>query len=243
VTLIAAIRRDFVALIVVLGLLISAVTYFWLRRVLQEQFEQQGSFIATNLADAAAAHIIGRDILQLHTLVSKFVRLDGVAYVMVHGRDGTMLAHSLGTVPPELEEKTAGLQSQDSSRRTVSLGGKTIHESRGPILEGQLGTVRIGIRQERIEQEIYRELLRFMGLICLVLVAGIAFAVVLAGRVDRPMRRLVDIAGRMSTGDLDTPVRAESRDEFGELTHSLERMRASLKAAMVRLDQMRLDQH
>jgi HAMP domain-containing protein len=36
-------------------------------------------------------------------------------------------------------------------------------------------------------------------------------------------------------GDLETPVRIESNHEIGDLAHSLERMRGSLKAAMVRL--------
>jgi HAMP domain-containing protein len=36
-------------------------------------------------------------------------------------------------------------------------------------------------------------------------------------------------------GDLETPVRVESNDEIGDLAYSLERMRASLKAAMARL--------
>jgi methyl-accepting chemotaxis protein len=42
------------------------------------------------------------------------------------------------------------------------------------------------------------------------------------------------MAGKMSTGDLETPVMIQSRDEIGELARSLERMRASLKAAMIR---------
>jgi HAMP domain-containing protein len=42
------------------------------------------------------------------------------------------------------------------------------------------------------------------------------------------------MAGKMSMGDLETPVEIESTDEIGELARSLERMRASLKAAMFR---------
>jgi HAMP domain-containing protein len=41
----------------------------------------------------------------------------------------------------------------------------------------------------------------------------------------------------MSKGDLDTPVEVESSDEIGDLALSLERMRASLKAAIIRLNQ------
>jgi HAMP domain-containing protein len=43
-------------------------------------------------------------------------------------------------------------------------------------------------------------------------------------------------ADEISRGQLDTPVIIRSTDEVGELARSLERMRASLKAAMVRLN-------
>ena len=71
----------------------------------------------------------------------------------------------------------------------------------------------------------------------LVLVMAIIIAAFLANRLIRPFKRLIEVAERISMGDLDVPIKSESRDEFGELTHSLERMRASLKAAMVRLGQ------
>jgi HAMP domain-containing protein len=47
---------------------------------------------------------------------------------------------------------------------------------------------------------------------------------------------LKSIADDISRGHLDTPVSFQSNDEVGELARSLERMRASLKAAMTRLN-------
>jgi methyl-accepting chemotaxis protein len=44
------------------------------------------------------------------------------------------------------------------------------------------------------------------------------------------------IADDISRGRLDTKVLIQSNDEVGELGRSLERMRASLKAAMNRLN-------
>jgi HAMP domain-containing protein len=236
-SLVATIRRDFIAVIVIFGLLISGIAYYVLRYILQERFEQQGSFMAINLADASASRIVSRDVLQLHTLVTKYSYLDGVAYVIVQDRDGKMLASSLDTSPSEIQEHPAYGQGQALSRGSVSLQGKSVYEFRGPILEGQLGTAHIGIWADRIEREINRGFVILMGPIALLLVATATISVLLAGRLIRSLRRLMEIAGRMSAGDLDTPVRSESQDEFGELTHSLERMRASLKAAMMRLDQ------
>ena len=61
-------------------------------------------------------------------------------------------------------------------------------------------------------------------------------SVYLAWRINRPIIRLVTAAQRISTGDLEAPsLGVEDNSEFGELSRALERMRSSIKAAMVRM--------
>lgn len=235
--LIGTVRRNLVVLIAILGLIIPGIIYHFLGRILRERFEQQASVVAINLADSAAGYVVSRDVLQLRTLVAKYGRLDGVAYALIQDREGNVLANSLGVMPPGLHEDFPSAQQREVIRRTLTLQEKIVYESRGPILEGQLGSVRLGIWADTVQSGIYQGFLLLLVPIALVLIAAAAVAVLMAGRLIKRLRRLMEIAGRMSTGDLDTPVRAESQDEFGELTHSLERMRASLKAAMMRLDQ------
>jgi HAMP domain-containing protein len=75
-----------------------------------------------------------------------------------------------------------------------------------------------------------------VGLIAICLLIGIVVSVVLAGKTIRPILELKSIADDISRGHLDIPVSIQSNDEVGELARSLERMRASLKAAMRRLN-------
>ena len=220
-----------------LALIIAGILYHFLGRILRERFEQQASVIAITLADSAAGHVVRKDVLQLRTLVAKYARLDGVAYALIQDREGNVVANSLGIIPPGFQEDFPSGQQRDVGQRTLTLQEKLVYESQKPILEGQLGSVRLGIWAETVQREIYQGFLLLLGPITVVLIAAAAVAVYLAGQLIGRFRRLMEIASRMSTGDLDTPVRAESQDEFGELTHSLERMRASLKAAMMRLDQ------
>jgi len=64
---------------------------------------------------------------------------------------------------------------------------------------------------------------------------GIILAVVITRSITHPLSYLVRTADKLSTGDLETPVEAHSKDEVGELAESLERMRVSLKAVMDRV--------
>jgi HAMP domain-containing protein len=236
-SLIATVRRDFLVLIVILGFLVSGVAYYGVRRISEEKFQKLGFLMATNVAEAAAGYILSRDNLQLDTLLAKFGRLDNIAYALVQDRNRQILANSLRSISPGLQESVEYAQERELGHGTATLQGKVVHEFRRPILEGQLGTARVAIWADRIEQEINQGFLLVMGPIALLFLLAVPIAACLTRRLARPLRRLMEIAEKVSSGDVDTPVRAESHDEFGELTHSLERMRASLKAAMVRLDQ------
>jgi methyl-accepting chemotaxis protein len=79
-------------------------------------------------------------------------------------------------------------------------------------------------------------LLPIVGLIAVCLALGVAISIMLASKTIRPILDLKAIADDISRGRLDTSVSIQSNDEVGELGRSLERMRASLRAAMVRLN-------
>jgi HAMP domain-containing protein len=221
----------------VFGLLFVAIVNELMGRALRAQIDQRALVMATNLSDAAAGHVIGRNVLELHALVTKYARLDGSAYAFIEDSKGQIVAHSLGTFPPELRETLTMDERRQVNRRLVRLQGKqgkTVYETRTPILEGQVGAAHIGIWGESVATEIYSALLPIIGLLTFLLLAGVILSVFLVRGIIRPIRWLSAVAGKMSTGDLETPVEIESRDEIGELARSLERMRASLKAATLR---------
>jgi len=57
-------------------------------------------------------------------------------------------------------------------------------------------------------------------------------------KINRPILKLIRAAKSISIGDLDTAaLDTEDPTEFGELSRALERMRSSVKAAMIRLSQ------
>lgn len=226
----------FVGLISLLGLVVVGIVYELTGRILRGQLNQQASVIAINLSDGAAGFVLEKNVLRLDVLITKYSLLKGVAYTFIEDRKGKIVAHSLRTFPPQLRKQLTLDERRQIGRRTLNFQGKTVYETRVPILEGQVGAAHVGIWGDAVEQEIYRALLPIVELIIAVLLAGVVLSAILARGIIRPIRRLTDIAGNMSTGDLDTPVRIKSRGEIGELARSLERMRASLKAAMIRLN-------
>jgi HAMP domain-containing protein len=226
------ISTTFSGLILMLGVLVIGIVYYFTVDALQKQVDLRSSALATNLADAAAGFVSRKSTLELDALVAKYGRLDGVAYAFIQDPKGDVLASSMQPFPVEL--KDAG--GPAASSRVTRVRGKSVYETRSPLLDGQLGVVRVGLWAETVQSDVSSTLWPIIGLIAACLALSVALSIMLASKMVRPILDLKAIADDISRGRLDTKVLIQSNDEVGELGRSLERMRASLKAAMNRLN-------
>jgi HAMP domain-containing protein len=169
-------------------------------------------------------------------MVAKYALQEGVAYAFIEDRNGKILAHSLGgKFPAELQTEVAFGESRQTAPRNLIFRSRPVYETSVPILGGRSGIARIIMWGDVVEAEIQRALAPIIGLIGVLLLVGVIIALRLSRQIVRPIIRLRSMADTMSKGNLDTPVGVDSGDEIGELALSIERMRTSLKAAMVRL--------
>jgi methyl-accepting chemotaxis protein len=226
------ISATFGGLILVLGLLVIGIVYYFTAHALQKQVDLRSSAIATNLADAAAGFVSRKSSLELDALVAKYGRLDGVAYAFIQDPRGEILGSSVQPFPVELKDSGGTA----ASSRVTRVRGKSVYETRSPLLDGQLGIARVGLWAETVQNDVRSTLLPIIGLIAVCLALGVFLSIMLATKTIRPILDLKAVADDISRGRLDTAVSIQSNDEVGELGRSLERMRASLKAAMTRLN-------
>lgn len=226
----------FGGLILLLGVCVIGIVYYLTGNALQRQVDLRSAAIAANLSDAAAGYVARKSALELDALIAKYGRLDGVAYAYIQDPKGEIIASSLQPFPAELKESGSTADQRISKARTTSVRGQSVYETQVPLLDGQLGAVRVGLWADTIRQDVRSNLLTIVGLIALCLAGSIAISTMIASKTIRPLLELKSIADSISRGQLDTPVSFQSNDEIGELARSLERMRASLKAAMVRLN-------
>lgn len=123
-----------------------------------------------------------------------------------------------------------------SVQHTLRVGEGMVYEVSVPILDGQVGAVRVGIWKDDVDAAISDTIAPLVWWLLLVILGGTLLALILAWNISRPIVRLVKIAGRISHGELDAPsLGVEDRTEFGELSRAFERMRSSVKAAVMRL--------
>jgi HAMP domain-containing protein len=221
--------------VLLFSVIVLLVVNHQMRRLVRSQLDLRALDIATNLSDSVAAHVLKGNNLDVYALVAKYALLPGVAYTLVRDGKGKVLAHSLGTLPQELRESSSPLGQPQASRREIPFRGRRVYETSAPMLEGRIGRVSVGIWTHTVEDEIRRAILPLVGVIAIALAASLLFAVLVTRGITGRVLRLRELADKVSLGDLETPVGIESNDEIGDLAHALERMRASLKAAIARL--------
>jgi sensor histidine kinase regulating citrate/malate metabolism len=180
-------------MLVVLGLLFVIIVHQLVARVLRAQLEESAVLMTTNLSDAAAGYIASNDALRLKTTVTKYARLNRVAYVFIQDREGKIIAGSLASFSSEIQPAVTSNQDLQVSRREVSLEGKTVYETRAPILDGQLGSAHIGIWAGAVERDIHQALSKFVWPITLGLLAVVIAVVMLGQPLLRGLRRLVEL--------------------------------------------------
>ena len=226
----------FTGVMLILCTFVAAAAYQIIQHTLRDQLDKRALAIATNLSDAAAGHIVGKNLLALNALTGKYTLLDGLAYAFIEDSEGEIVAQTLGTFPPELRQGLPVGGQRLPYRRELSLQNKTVYEPAVPVLEGQVGSVHVGFWADAIQKEIQRALLPLIGIIAIVPFIGALLSFLVAHWFVRPIVRLTEVAEKVTRGDLEARGECvQSRDEIGDLARSLERMRASLKAAMLRL--------
>ena len=229
----------YTVLMLVLSIFVIGGTYKVTQDILRDQLAKRASAIANNLSDAAAGYIIGRDFLALGALASKYALLDGVAYVFIENNRGEVISHTFSVFPEELREEQPVGGQRSASRRKLSFQGKAVYETGLPIHDGQVGRVHVGFWEDSVETEIRNALVRLIIIFAILPVAGTLLSFVVAHWIVRPIVDLTEVADKITRGDLELSVSTKCvglRDEIGDLARSLERMRSSLKAAMLRLN-------
>jgi HAMP domain-containing protein len=221
-----------------LGVLLVVAMYQLTKTAMQDQLNKRAQAIATNFSDAAAGHMVSRNPLALHALAGKYTLIDGVAYAFIDDAKGDIVAHTLGTFPSQLRGGTPAGGEREAHQRTLSLQGKTVYETSVPVLEGQVGSVHVGFWGDAIEKEVQAVVFPMVGIVAMFPMVGAILSFVIANWIVRPIVGLTEVADKVTRGDLDMSIGncVVSRDEIGELARSLERMRSSLRAAMLRLN-------
>jgi signal transduction histidine kinase len=246
----------FVSLIIII--VCSVLSGFFVYRLSETRtgaLLETGTILVNDLAHASEPLLGNRDALA--AALAGVMAVEDVVYAMVTAPDGERLAmRSKGKLTgqglarsadapllpdPELARAAAAAPAGSPIVRHFAVHAEHTSESINdfalPVVAraraGETGPVRavvqVGVTRVQMEQALASAIGHLMILTVMIILLGIAFAVLLADRIVTPLRQLARAAERLAAGDLSGAPQAQSDDEVGQLTHIFGRMTESLK--------------
>jgi signal transduction histidine kinase len=224
------------------------------RRLVTEEFEKRGQALASNLGFASELGAFSEDRLLLEAAMRGTLKNPDVTYVVIHSRDGRILAS--GGHPATSEAKFAEGQIDRQWSRRVEGAGQRFLEFLSPIVseriqipdevlniapgrakgtdrrEEVIGGVRIGLSLASVEAQAWSLTKLWGGVTVAFLVASTLIVYGFSRRITNPVKQLTEQAQKVATGHLDERIAVRSRDEIGQLASAFNRMMESLRLTM-----------
>jgi signal transduction histidine kinase len=222
---------------IVLALTISlglAVTW-QVRTVMTHTFllevDNRGHSVISDLAGRSVTYLERDDITGLHNLLADTVANHPDArYAFVLSPAGQVLAHTYPeAVPPDLIALVSPVDRDYSSHIHYDSYIGQIHDFSEPIMGAQLGSVRLGLSEVRLQSVISAVTRQMLLTTAAVAVVGVLAAILLTWLLTRPVLDLVDTTEALRQGDLTIRAPHWADDEIGALSDAFNQMIGDLE--------------
>lgn len=211
------------------------IIYGTLTRNMEDLLEKEGRSIAIEMAHEAPDYLLINDLYGLTRTIKNTVRnRPDLSYVVISDRAGQIVAHTFGTgFPSELLRlyRNHSEPATETSLRRIITNEGMIWETGVPILEGDEGRVRVGIRENAFRQNINNFLNYFIWNSLWVILIGLLLSLYLTWLITRPIKDLLQATRAVNQGDYSITLEQPASDEVGSLTTAFNDMVKQLAQA------------
>ena len=220
------IMTGLVVVLILLGTVNIIQTRIVMNKLFAEQQEKRGISITNMLASRAANLILVQNYYDLHELVKDTtVNNDDVRYAFVVSNGGELLAHSFGGGFPK-ELLTANIPDNFAKYHIAELSTEegVVWDIAVPVFDGRLGIAHVGMSDASLRTILQGTTRQLLLETFAVVVLGIAFMLFYAKQLTKPIRELVRVTSAITQGDFTQRARIDTKDEFGQLSTTFNRM-------------------
>ncbi|MGH7794787.1 MAG: HAMP domain-containing protein [Candidatus Binatia bacterium] len=235
---------SFGALALTFGGIVSIIAYTRVASMLEKEMKHRASLSAMMLSEIATSYGAAHGKTGLRRAIENHLSNDTVAYIYVEDAEGKIIEHLRRELPEFLRQDAPESAVPAVNGVDMEYRGLPVFEISAPVGEPRGGFVHLAIWSDRIHEETRRALMPIVTAI-LILLCGISavFAWVVSS-LTSPFSELVLYADRISHGELDLDIAIkEKSDEVRDLARSFARMRSSLYAVLIRLNETQPTNH
>ena len=238
-----------IGLVLLAGISNTLLTRQVLIQNMEAQLRDQSVSVARDLAARAAEPILLNNPLALQDLLAETQSNNpSFRYAFIVDSQGQILAHTFeGGFPLALLELNSVSPNQPHHTLLLASNEGLIYDTAVPILEGKLGTARVGLSTKAIQNALMRVTFQSIVATLTILVLGFLVASFLTHILTRPIVELVEATRRVARGDYSLTIQPWAKDELGILAQAFNQMiddlkqMQTLRAERERLQQMLLE--
>lgn len=170
----------------------------------EKEIDKRCTVLATIIAEKALTPIVYNDDLSLHNILDEIKQSDpSISYIFITNSNYELIAHTHDiNIPNGLLDANA-LESNNYSIKVIQTNNyeyPIIRDIAFPILNGELGTVRLGIVEEHIRQEMMMATRNLLLMIVAFFIFGITGAFFFSHLITAPIK---EISKKAQTIDLN----------------------------------------
>ena len=197
------------AVILLISVLIALFTRWVLISSLTSELQRRGLGISESIAESCRGFILTENIPELTSLIFD-ARLGEkrqlILYVFVLNKNNQVLSHTFTDVFPEGLDRANRMAPEANKRiRLIKMRGYSVYDVAVPVKEGiyRIGTVRLGLNKEHIDQLIGKLRTTFVGFVSVVTVIFFIISHGLSKYITRPIWELTKISDAISRGNFN----------------------------------------
>ncbi|MEE8386231.1 MAG: HAMP domain-containing protein, partial [Dehalococcoidia bacterium] len=218
-------------LILALGLAGTLHARLTLSGFSQDELERRALALSLDIESHASELLLTNDVYGLYNRINEVVlNNDDVRYVIVFDAEGNVRASTFPKgLPLGLREANSLAAGQESSLASLSTSDGLVLDVAYPVLDGEVGAIRLGLSQQRLEEQVGALTFNLLALTGAVLLASLLVGYLLATFLTRPLSRLAEAARAVGRGELSQRVDVSDQSEVGQVAVAFNAMTQTLQ--------------
>jgi PAS domain S-box-containing protein len=195
--------------------------------------QEDGINIGKDISNDSIDYILTEKHFGLKLMLYEHKKMrEDIEYIFILTEDGKLLAHSYrGPFPDDLRDANHIEQGQEYNIQKLSSQKGNILDIALPILNGELGVVRVGILEHFIIKDVNDITKIIVWTIIGISVFGSIITIIISSSLTKPISTLTKGAEEISKGNLEYRTDINTNDEIGRLASSFNKMVKNLKSA------------
>lgn len=230
-----------IIIITLFGLINILVNRQFSYKVLQRELDKRVLFLGKSIVQRSTNLLLYEDWISLQHLLDEALDSDAdIAYAFVVDRQNNVLVHTFGSGFPVGLLRAFSLKDvKGSSFHVIEDQHHNLYrEIAIPLLEGNLGFLRLGIAEKSLEATTTKIIVFLTGMVLVFLFLGIIGAIFYSYWITNPVSRITKAFETIDLDDELTPLHVKTKDEisvladkFNEMAIRLQNTHSDLKKA------------